>query len=491
MTRCMRVSLAVYPVAAPSGSIRFWVGAFGRRQAPLPRFTLDGQAVQPAALRPMASVRAAKLLSGDPARVWSGLYELPVSGASQRHRLAVAEDGAAPCEREVRPLPAALPHGDSEGFNVLLCSCFCHDEALPAFSRVVSDVVRSGPLDLTLLMGDQVYLDLPTLENFPTSPADLAAKFEGKYVANWDAASSFAQILGAAPSVAIPDDHEYWNNAPNTSPFIQNSWTADGRQSWRLAADATFAGFQSPVAARGLPVELDVPPLSFFVADTRTDRKPDLSALMSEAAHQRLAAWVDRLNARKLIGVFVTGQSMFSQPISRPKGAIADWELANYADYGRMVRHLARTENELLCVTGDVHWGRVVCAHDSQPPPGSHRRIWEVIASPSALVTTVGSDQARRLLSGVRSLFGRRDPWPRHDGAPHPPDFFAGGVMRGRFASQKIAEHRGDHVAVLSFRWLSQKLEAFVSYWPIHDRLRAPSRVPLFTVPCAHPRSSA
>jgi len=66
----------------------------------------------------------------------------------------------------------------------------------------------------------------------------LAEKFEKDYTINWSEPLAYANVLGAAPSISIPDDHEYWNNYPHASPFIQNAWSQEGRDNWREAAQS-------------------------------------------------------------------------------------------------------------------------------------------------------------------------------------------------------------------------------------------------------------
>src|SRR5690606_37713061 len=138
--------------------------------------------------------------------------------------------------------------------------------------------------DLTIFAGDQVYLDLPTLRNFQDETDWLQGKFLNDYLANWFGATQtqldshevpdgFPQMLSLGPIVTIPDDHEYWNNAPFSSPFIQNSWTEAGRKRWADAAELGFGMFQSGSAqALGSARHLRIAPLSILILDTRSQR---------------------------------------------------------------------------------------------------------------------------------------------------------------------------------------------------------------------------
>ena len=103
-------------------------------------------------------------------------------------------------------------------------------------------------------------------------------------------------------------------NFRHPSPFVGNSLTPAGRDRWREAAQAMYAGFQLPYPAQlGEPVRFEIAPLSFFVADTRSRRDADRRFTMSDEAHQQMEHWVDDTIAKKQFGVFISGQSLFTQ----------------------------------------------------------------------------------------------------------------------------------------------------------------------------------
>jgi hypothetical protein len=449
--------------------------------APQLSWTLDGSQTQPAALREIASVRTDDLLpEGIPPdqvpRTFTGVYEFTGLQPGTLHWISASADGAR-AELETRTLPSAVPDSMDSSFNVLLVSCFHAAEDRGGLAgQLVSELKAASAPHLTLLAGDQVYLDLPTLKNFPNDERELAEKFERDYINNWRGPLGYSQILDAAPSVAIPDDHEYWNNYPHSSPIIQNSWTDDGQRRWRKAAQALFAGFQQSYPGElGDSVVIDVPPLSFFMADTRSKRDPDRRFILEEAQHQELTSWVDRLIANGLYGVFVSGQSLFQEPISAVRGAVADWELPNYGDYGRIVKTLGRVIDEgrrpLLCLTGDVHWSRATEAQDSTT---GRRALTEIISSPSSLVTTFGADTIQSVRGFIGGLFGRINPWPRHPDPPDPPYFLASADLAGRYSCRLLHPQKGNNVALLSFRQFAGGVECRVTYWPIHrDRVFA------------------
>lgn len=286
--------VVLYPRAAPSDRLRVWVGVFQATAAPALRWFLGGTEAAPTPLRELSSVRPDELLPAgatatDVPRAFTGVYEFAGLQPDTAYTVE-AEAGGERAGLETRTLPGEVAGGFHERFNVLLASCFYQAEDRKGLAgAIISQLKAIHKPHLTLLMGDQVYLDLPTLKDFPDDLAWLADKFERDYALNWRDPLGYAQVLAAAPSVSVPDDHEYWNNYPHPSPWVGNSLTADGRERWRRAALAAYEGFQLAYPARpGEPVIVEVQPLSFFLADTRSDKDPDRGFTMPDAAHERL-----------------------------------------------------------------------------------------------------------------------------------------------------------------------------------------------------------
>jgi hypothetical protein len=485
------MSLVLYPRAAPNDRLRVWMGAFQHTQPPLLTWKLDGIPRAPTVLQPIRSVRTDDMLpapDGTPGipRVFSGVYEFPGLTPDTRYAVTVQTDRDA-ATIEARTLPSAVPSGFDRWFNVLLVSCFHQAEDRGGLAgRMVSQLTGVQQPHLSVLMGDQVYLDLPTLQDFPDDLAWLAAKFEADYGRNWQGPPGYGQVLAAAPSVAIPDDHEYWNNFPHTSPAVGNSWNPAGRARWRQAAEAMYAGFQlpSPVALEEALI-LDVPPLSFCLMNTRSGQQPDLTATVSGAVLQQLNDWAVHVIDLRYTGVFVTGQSLFVTPTTALGGAVVDHELPDYGDFHQLIApliHLIDERRPVLCLTGDVHWGRVVAAQDIRTGRTS---LYEVISSPSSLVTTVGRDQLNELGAFITGLFGAADPWPRHADAEAPPAFWAHRVGQGRFPCTALHRQRGNHVVLLSFRQTGGGLDFRITYWPLHpsSQVNQPTVVGPFHLP--------
>ena len=471
------MEVVLYPRAAPNDCIRVWIGVFQITHAPAITWTINQTATAPKVLREIASVRPDDLLPpGDPAarpRAFTGIYEFDGLDPDTPYEITATVNGETKT-LQARTLPKEIPQELDRWFNVLLVSCFHAAEDRGGLAgTIVSQLSAVSKPHLTFLAGDQVYLDLPTLRDFKDDAAWLAQKFEDDYTKNWGEALAYAKVLNAAPSISVPDDHEYWNNFPHRAQVINNSYSEGGRQRWKLAARTVFEGFQLPYPQKlGDPFIVDVDPLSFFLADTRSDKAPDRSQTLSAASRKQLDDWVTRVIAEKKFGVFLSGQSIFRDSAGRLLGidsdfAVGDYELADYGDFPEIVsvlKRLADARRPVLCLTGDVHWGRVATARNRFM---DRTAFVEVISSPASLVSVAGLDQAKDFGNVIRGLFGKKQAWPRHSDPGDVPPYLASGVLAKQFECKPVHGQRGNHVVLLSFRRNGFGVELRIKYWPI------------------------
>ena len=444
-----------YPLASPPGTIRLWIGVHPASAMPaVADWRLDGVPVPAAnvtSLRAMGPVRAGELAATKAARVFTGVYEIAAVSPGTIPSLAFTVDGEV-LEQRVRALPNRLVLG-GEPLTVLLVSCFHYTTGSGPYQRLLPDIVRGAhPPDLAIFMGDQVYLDLPTVADFENDAEWLAVKFERDYVRNWFS-GAFTAGLGLAPMAMLPDDHEFWNNFPHSSPFIQNSWAQPGRDRWETAARACYAGFQHGSGdLLGTPLALDIEPLAFLMLDSRTDRDRDFTRLLRPEASRQVADWATRVadDSRFSAAVVVTGQSLLEDPVGTVKGGVADYALANYKEPYRdlllALEAVAGAGKQVLLLTGDVHWGRVTTVRDRRRVPEA-TVFHELISSPASLVETIGSDQVATAIGVVKGWFGGNDPWPRHGDAQPPPSHLP--HANQRFRTGPWRAHRGNQCAVL------------------------------------------
>ncbi len=476
----MKISLV--PRAAPSNCVRIWVGILAP-QAPVLVWHLDGERIAAGrihSLRPLASAIPVNLLDALPADNFTGVFEISGlhPGTSYTVSISARTAGAtASAELRTRTLPCSVPSLLDGTFNVLLASCFYEAEDKTGQAGIFAGQLNSAARpDLTLLLGDQVYLDLPTLADFPNNAAALARRFEGDYRANWQGEAGYSQLLRVAPTASVPDDHEYWNNFPHASPFIQNSWTQSGRDSWTAAAAALFKAFQfsyEPDAYyHGGPAELgdasviEVEPLSFFLADGRSKRDPARATVLTARARKQLEHWVSDTIQNRRIGLFITGQSLLDSAAEGIRGKVADYLMPNYGDFHHIINALGRLAEAglpVILITGDVHWGRVAASRDTRT---GRESIFEIISSPTSLVSTVGKDQVISLRDAIT---GKTDVWPRHSRPRPAPEFLWFGDFGTRFVCTRVHEQRGNHFVLLSFARSGTGVRLRATYYPIHE----------------------
>ena len=311
------------------------------------------------------------------------------------------------------------------------------------------------------------------LSGFSEACADSSKKFERDYRLNWTGSNGYAQILRVAPSVSIPDDHEYWNNYPHRTAWVSETCTGEGRHAWKSAAERMYEAFQLPrPGALGDPIEFDVPPLSFFLMDTRSRRDSRHRFAQSHCSLDRFRKWVCRVvnSDPRLFGIIASGQPLLYKAAGKLSGSMFDYTLPNYGDYSTIANelgHLADCGRRFLLLTGDVHWGRVAQGTDRSILGGYRAGFYEVISSPASLVRTIGMSEVQNLLAGIKSTFGVSDPFPRHGEAKKPPHFLARETLGTRFKCNSLHSHKGNQVVLLSFRRDGFGLELRVYFWTI------------------------
>jgi hypothetical protein len=423
-------------------------------------------------------------------RTYTGIYDLRLSGSVSR-QLSVALSTGQSASTSLRVLPPSLPLAGR--FDVLLASCFYAPEANADLNKTLRQARDALPRrsdgslgpDCSFFMGDQVYLDNPLSEDVPETAAGAFALFESKYRKNWSV--GLAELLQAGPAIHLSDDHEFWNNYPFPYLLARNTQGAPTSDYWRSAALRMLTRFQDAREYR----RIDVSPLSFFLADGRMQRDSSLAYAITPTTRQRLSAWVDDLNANPefRVAVFVTGQSLLSEPARHPKGQVADAEPTNFEDYDLVLRELYRVKCKLILVTGDVHWGRVTLAKRLSR---GDDQIHEVIVSPLSSVR----DPRLRALNTLRFI-SRIDKSFRGDSnLPKQPPAelgfqraFRSGELPERARCSLVARSdakpalfRGDQLAMLSFeRTGANKVSACVHYWMMASK-PVTYRVPLFDV---------
>ena len=370
----------------------------------------------------------------------------------QRYDLQLLFEGRSVARADVTTLPTIMPPLDEKPFTVLLGTCFSHRQdpggnvgktfaALPSVARP----------DVKLLAGDQVYLDEPWYKFLSSfSRAQLHASFMEAYAGTWGQGrgagerQGFAQLLSSGANYFSSDDHEFWNNAPNFVAFARNTWTQSGRDEWWEAASSLYRTFQT----RQPVTRFNVPPVSFLIVDTRVNRDDVRTNFMAPETEAVVAAWVNGLNGP---GVMVVGQPILQAARGWIKGTFADWNLPDFKQYDNLVRILARSQQSIVILTGDVHFGRVARARLA-----SGKELIEIISSPMALVHE----------SAQGSWVEAPDRFPPN---------FGSGLARSDVSTDARLKATDAHFLTLEFTRRGPGVNLRLRYWPVLPNASAPS----------------
>jgi hypothetical protein len=280
-----------------------------------------------------------------------------------------------------------LPSGIGDGLTFLISSCFWrYGDKEGHYAATVRDLVAKHEPAFKLVMGDQLYVDWPLLNLAPGIRAAVARR----YLEYWEDAV-YRDALCAAPTYYACDDHEFWNNYPDVQPQLPFTW----RKTWRTQTTAVtkelYAAFQSclnPEAEDRNWYSFDVHPVSFFVADTRSERtryKAEPNGFFTGDQWDGLERWADALEG--------PGVLVLPQPLFHGRGSWKDRSLGAFDDDHERLLALFEKRltgggdpalaHDILVLTGDIHTGRYGAA---VVPAAPGERVHEFVASPASRI---------------------------------------------------------------------------------------------------------
>jgi hypothetical protein len=305
-------------------------------------------------------------------------HEIVVTGLSPRqtYGFSLMRGAFAAAHARVTTLPLDLPLEGDGRFTAFLGSCFSRlEDPHGRVARTFGEVPEPDRPHVKFFAGDQVYLDSP-YEFFLArghSVEVLREKFLEHYTETWS--KGLADLLADGANFFCSDDHEFWNNAPNTAPHLYDTLPFLGHpREWWNAARELYCAFQN---AR--PIQrFEVPPLSFLIADTRMNRSPRETEFMLESDLDAVEDWIEALDGP---GVLVLGQPLLQTTTGFFRGHLFDWNLPDYAQYQKLMRIIGACRYSLVILTGDVHYGRIASS-----PLRSGAELIEIISSPMSLV---------------------------------------------------------------------------------------------------------
>lgn len=412
-------------------SVTLWVQAEQSESGWTIEVLGPGTAIAPIGEDSAASQQLTNVLPGQsPTRVWGHLVTGLTPGSAYEVRVKAPFVVDRTLAATFRTLPDQLSEG--QPFTVLLASCYSEDSdlALPVGRGLLGETFRAltgklrrgyvttrsavqrelvgitargnvsrryqllceqfGEPDLKILAGDQVYLDTPLV--LPIRAQSVRRRISRNYSRTWD---KLGYLLSHGANICASDDHEWWNDYPNRPPLLTNLpglRGGDTRREWDACAREFIAKVQlvEPVVTFDLGEDL-----SFFVADTRINRDvvdrtrdpegagpaPDGPPKFMKTCHfESLISWIEGLRCP---GVLVTGQPLLAKGGSGLDRCLPDFP----GQYTRLCQALAAASHDVAILSGDVHFGRVArieIARRDRPRP---TRLFEVIASPMALVS--------------------------------------------------------------------------------------------------------
>lgn len=388
----------------------------------------------------------------------------------------------------VTTLPAELPGSSEIPFRIMLGSCFYlpNDVQEGLVGKTFLNLPEKEQPEIKFLCGDQVYLDNPWTETtwnvaLARSPKENMRKFFfEKYLKTWTqvtkgkvkdengaekekAVGGFNLLLRNGANYFCPDDHEFWNNAPNFGGAGAALTLFTGQRRWWFReASELFRIFQSLAPW----MTFDVSPLSFCIIDTRINRqtrnvvrKYKETSFMETADLEAVGEWVKNLKGP---GVLVMGQILLGSkanfrktfknlndtPIfSRLKESFSqyfDFGLPDFPEqYKTLCEYIQKSKHSIVVLSGDVHFGRVAEC-DLNAAEGT--KFVEVISSPMCAVSVTKK---------VLGLGTYEDA----------PEFFKGVPMKSRIIAEKK-----NHFSTLEFKKNeNETVKMTVKVWEILD----------------------
>lgn len=274
-------------------------------------------------------------------------------------------------------LPNALQ--EDTPFVIATGSCFYNEDdngaAADALNKLYFHNDHSIKPQVKFFTGDQVYLDIG-LDSLSPVPSEVRRRIADDYALTWQTQRS---MLRNGANWFLADDHEYWNNYPYTSGKNPYLWAITAfrgiKKAWQKTAQCGVENVQQIPLFDSFNIGND---LSVCVADLRSGRDKGRypKNMMPEKDFAKLIHWAENLTCP---GVIVLPQPLLVKP-----GGALDYNLANYKEqYQRLLIALARSGHDIVCLSGDVHYGRI-----AKVPLGTNGAILhEIISSPMSNLT--------------------------------------------------------------------------------------------------------
>lgn len=277
------------------------------------------------------------------------------------------------CSGTFTTLPLALPTVGNGYFTIGFGSCYFNHRDDGKVAMAYKALHDRGPKDfkpnITFLTGDQVYLDIG-LDSISFDPEEIADRIAGKYEENW---RLLGDIFRSGATWMLPDDHEFWNDYPFYKTLIPTLWPLR-IEKVRLAIQGAAIDGVKNVQRSSLVEIINIgDEISICLADFRSNRSDD--GFIDKDNFRKIIEWATRLITP---GIIVTPQNLLDSPGATEKN-LSDFE----PQYSQLIAALASSGNDIISLTGDVHFGRIGIAELGT----SGAKLIEIVSTPLSNLT--------------------------------------------------------------------------------------------------------
>ncbi len=368
-----RLPLHIVPHEVTATSAGLWIGWFSDTNPPA---KLQLSCVSAAGGEPLTVMLGSswqlplKRGSYQPRYQWLPIYNL--GSGSLYHVTVKGKNNNLLGMALFETLPTRLPSLDCRPFTVFLGSCFHYrydgGRAGDGYQVLYNNEIYRPYIKF--LVGDQVYIDQPWYGiQHRMSTAELRSHCISIYEKSWE---GMRKILGQGGTYFTSDDHEFYNDYPNPPLYLPALKIGSYRTTWTKITKALYESLQTNTRTSQISIRNE---LSFFVLDTRIERTSG-NRFVSVNSLNKLSKWVSSLICP---GVLIMGQPLFHTKRNR---SYDERNLPDYSQYQSLVKILSKSHNDIVVLSGDVHFGRVARAKLNT----SRIKIVEVISSPMSLV---------------------------------------------------------------------------------------------------------
>ena len=272
-----------------------------------------------------------------------------------------------------RTLPDTLPRKGEGAFTIGLASCFYTHrdggQAAAAYKALHDRETSAVRPDITVLSGDQVYLDIG-FDSLSLDPGEIRERIADDYAKHWQELGS---ILSRGGTWMLPDDHEYWNDYPFVDSLIPTLLALkidEVRETWTQAALDAVRNIQRCPVVESFSIGDE---LTICLADVRTYRTDD--GFLPSDDFDRLLAWASGRSSPAILAL--------SQPLVVTRNGTERNLLSFRSQYVELLRALASSPHDIVILSGDVHFGRIASVEIGK----KGTRLIEIVSSPLSNLT--------------------------------------------------------------------------------------------------------